>query len=127
MGKIVSSSAFTALWLKTSLSLQREEVVSYRWKASRAMTTLIQSLWGAHACLDGQATHVLPALLQQTDQIVDSQHDVRDQFVLGHSHVTDRDTETQHFLELKFNGGFDFGDLLAEVFVVGDGGGKFAG
>lgn len=91
------------------------------------MATLIQPLWRAHACLDCQTTHVLPALLQQTDQVIDSQHDVRDQFVFRHSHVTDRDTETQHFLELKFDGGLDFGDLLAEVFVVGDGCGKFAG
>lgn len=91
------------------------------------MSTLIQPLRRAHACLDGQATHVLPALLQQTDQVVDGEHDIRYQLVFRHPYVADRNTETQHFLELEFDGGFDFGDLLAKVFVVGDGRGEFAG
>ena len=93
----------------------------------RLEATLVQPLRWAHACLDGQASHVLPPFLQQTDQVVDSQHDVGYQLVLRHSHVADRYTETQHFLELELYRGFDFGDFLAEVFVVRDGGREFTG
>lgn len=103
------------------------DCICHEHNASDYEGTLVQPLGWAHACLDGQATYVLPPLLQQTDQVVDSQHDVRDQFILRHSNIANCDTKTQHLLELKFDGGLDFGYFLGEVFVMGDGCRKFAG
>lgn len=76
---------------------------------------------------DSQAPDILPALLQQGDEVVDSQHDVTDQMVLRHPNIPNSDTETQHFLELELDGALDIGDLLREVLGVGDGGGELSG
>lgn len=95
--------------------------------APNEIHNLIQSLRRAHAGLDGQAANVLPSLLQQGHEVVDGQHDVADQLVLGHADVSDRDTQAEHLLQLEFDGRLDFGDLLGEVFVVRDGRGELAG
>jgi len=87
---------------------------------------LVKSLRRAHAGLDGQAAHVLPSLLQQTDEVVDGKHDVGDKLILGHAYVADGNTQAQDLLQLELDGRFDFGDLIVEVFGVGDGGGEFA-
>jgi len=76
---------------------------------------------------DSQGAHVLPSLLQQGDEVVDSQHDVTDYLVLGHTDVSDGDTKTQHLLELELDGALDIIDLVCEVLGVGDGGGEFSG
>lgn len=86
---------------------------------------LVDALWRRHGSLDGQASNVLPALLQEGDEVVDSQHDVRDQLILSHLNVSDSDTHAQNLLQLKLDGGLDFDDLGAEVFVVGDWGREF--
>lgn len=70
---------------------------------------------------------ILPALLQQRNQIVDSQHDVGDEFVLGHAHVADSHAQTQHLLQLELDGALDLGELGAQVVGVGDRGGELAG
>lgn len=88
---------------------------------------LIQSLGRAHGSLDGQASHVLPSLLQQTDQVVDGQHDVGDQLVLGHANIANSDTHAQDLLQLELDGGLDLGNLCGEIFVVGDRGREFTG
>lgn len=88
---------------------------------------LVQPLRWRHRCLDRQATYVLPRLLQQTNQIIDSQHDVRDQLILGHAHITNGDTQAEHLLQLKLDCRLDFGDLVGEIFVVRDWGREFAG
>lgn len=90
-------------------------------------TRLVETLGGRHGSLDGQATNVLPALLQQRDQVVDGQHDVANQLLLGHANVADGDTHAQNLLELELDGGLDLGDLVGEVVGVGDGGGELAG
>jgi hypothetical protein len=56
-----------------------------------SLIELVQSLRRAHASLDRQASHVLPSLLQQADEVVDGKHDVGDELVLGHTHVANRD------------------------------------
>ena len=88
---------------------------------------LVQTPWWGHGGLDGQAAHILPALLQQRDEVVDGQHDVSDQLILRHVHVADRDTHAQHLLQLELDRGLDFGDLRAEVLSVGDWGWELAG
>jgi hypothetical protein len=86
---------------------------------------LVQTLGRRHRSLDRQAAHVLPALLQQRDEVVDSQHDVGDQLVLSHADIANSNTHTQDLLQLELDGALDFVDLGGQVFVVGDGGGEF--
>lgn len=90
-------------------------------------TSLEDTLGGRHGSLDGQATNVLPALLQQRDQVVDGQHDVSDQLLLSHLNVADGDTHAENLLQLELDGGLDLGDLVAEVVGVRDGGRELAG
>jgi len=91
------------------------------------LTRLVQTLWWRHAGLDGQAADVLPALLQQGDEVVDGQHDVSDELILRHLDVANCDTHAQHLLQLKLDSGLDLGDLGVEVFSVGDGGWELSG
>lgn len=94
---------------------------------SNEANRLVEALGGRHGSLDGQASDVLPALLEQGDEVVDGQHDVGDELVLGHGDVSDGDTHAQHLLQLEFDGGLDLGDLAAQVVGVRDGGGELAG
>jgi len=86
---------------------------------------LVQALGRRHRSLDGQAAHVLPALLQEGDEIVDGQHDVGDQLVLSHANIADSDTHAQDLLQLELDGRLDFVDLGTQVLVVGDWGREF--
>ena len=88
---------------------------------------LVQALGGAHGGLDGQGAHVLPALLQERDEVVDGQHDVTDQLVLGHADVADSDTHAENLLQLELDGGLDLGHLVGEVLSVRDGCGELSG
>jgi hypothetical protein len=88
---------------------------------------LVEALGRRHGSLDRQATNVLPALLQQRDEVVDRQHDVGHQLLLLHADVADRDTHAQNLLELELDGRLDLGDLGREVVGVRDGRGELAG
>ncbi len=88
---------------------------------------LVQTSWWGHGGLDGQAAHVLPALLQQRYEVVDGEHSVGNKLVLVHIHVTDRDTHAQHLLQLELDSGLDFGDLRVEVVGVRDWSWELAG
>jgi hypothetical protein len=88
---------------------------------------LVEPLRRTHTSLDSQATHILPPLLQQTDQIINRQHNIADQLILGHADIAHRDPQTKHLLELELDGALDLGHLDVEVLGVGDGGGELAG
>lgn len=107
------------------LSLQKDGPGRHTHNITKA--SLEDTLGGRHGSLDGQATNVLPALLQQRDQVVDGQHDVSDQLLLGHANVADGDTHAENLLQLELDGGLDLGDLVAQVVGVRDGGGELAG
>lgn len=94
-------------------------------KSAQHFPRLVDTLGRRHGSLDSQATHVLPSLLQQRHKVVDSQHDVGDQLVLGHPDVSNSDTHAQHLLQLELDGRLDFVDLVAQVFVVRDWGREF--
>ena len=87
---------------------------------------LVKTAGGRHGSLDGQAANILPALLQQRDEVVDGQHDVGDKLLLGHANVSDSDTHAKNLLELELDGGLDFVDLAGEVVGVGDRGRELA-
>ena len=88
---------------------------------------LVETLGGAHGSLDGKATNVLPSLLEQRDEVVDRQHDVGDQLILGHANVANGNTHAEHLLQLELDGGLDLSDLVGEVLSVGNGRGELAG
>ena len=73
-----------------------------------------------HRRLDDQRTNVLPVLLQQGDQEVNSHHDLVDQDVLLHLNVTNSNGQTQDLLQLELDGGLDLVDLTVQVIVVGN-------
>lgn len=52
---------------------------------------------------------------------VRTQHDVSKDLVVVHLDVANGDTEAQDLLQLEFDGGADFGELVREVFSVRDG------
>lgn len=87
--------------------------------------SLVQTLRGRHGSLDDKAANVLPALLEQGNEVVDGQHDVSDELVVGHADVANGDTKAQNLLKLELDGGLDVGDLGGHVFRVGDGGREF--
>ena len=87
---------------------------------------LVQTLGRRHGSLDGQASNVLPTLLQQRHQVVDGQHDVSDQIILRHVNVANCHTHAQDLLQLELDGGLDLGDLCVQIFGVGNRGGELA-
>ena len=88
---------------------------------------LVETLGRAHGSLEGEGANVLPALLEEGDEVVDGQHDVADKLLIGHVDVADSDTHAENLLELELDGGLDLGDLGGKVLVVGDGGRELAG
>lgn len=88
---------------------------------------LVQPLWRRHRSLNSQTTDVLPTLLQERDEVVDSQHDVRDEDVLSHTDIPNSNTQAKHLLQLKLDSGLDICDLGGEVLSVGDWGGELSG
>lgn len=57
---------------------------------------LVEALGFAHGALDVEGTHVLPVLLQQRHQEVDSQVDVVHKLVFCHLHMSYGHSQTQH-------------------------------
>ncbi len=56
-----------------------------------------------------------------------TEHDVGEDLIIVHVDVTDSDAQAQNLLKLELDGGAHLGDLVNEIFVVGDGGGEFTG
>lgn len=82
---------------------------------------------GRHGSLDDKTANVLPALLEEGDEVVDSEHQVGNKGLLLHLDVTNGNTEAQNLLELELDGGLDVGDLGGHVLSVGDGGRELSG
>ena len=95
-------------------------------KTKSAKTSLVEALGRRHGSLDGKASNVLPALLQERNQVVDGQHDVGNELVLVHADVSDGDTHAENLLQLELDGGLDLSDLAAQVIRVRDRGRELA-
>jgi len=100
---------------------------SERKKKKGPLLSLIQTLTGTHRALDVQRADVLPVLLQQRHQEVDSQTDVGGQVIRLHGNVADSHGQAQDLLELKLDGGFQFLDLSDHVVSVSDHRREFTG
>ncbi|GMT29538.1 hypothetical protein PFISCL1PPCAC_20835, partial [Pristionchus fissidentatus] len=88
---------------------------------------LIQTLRLAHGRLDGERADVLPVLLEQRDEEVDSKGDVGDELLLAHLDVSDGDGEAENLLHLELDGGLDLVNLGSERFGVRDDGRELSG
>lgn len=58
--------------------------------------SLIQTLRLSHCALDIERSHILPILLQQGHQEVDSKIDIRHKFILAHINMTNGHSKTEH-------------------------------
>jgi len=81
----------------------------------------------AHSRLDVERLDVLPVLLEEGDQEVNTEHDVGKDLVLSHVAVSDGNTEAEDLLELELDGRLDLVDLVSEVLSVGDGSRELSG
>jgi hypothetical protein len=81
----------------------------------------------AHGALDVERFDVLPVLLEKRHEEVDGQVDVGEQLSFSHLDVADGDTKAKSLLELELHGALDFVELLEDVFVGSEKGGKLAG
>jgi len=88
---------------------------------------LVDSLGWSHSALDVERADVLPVLLEERHQEVDSHLDVNDDLILGQVDVSDGDTKAKNLLKLELNSALDLGDLFFEGFGVGNKGGEFTG
>lgn len=67
------------------------------WRKSMCLLeSLIETLGFAHGALDVERAHVLPVLLEQRHQEVDSQVDVVHKLVFCHLHVSNSHSQTEH-------------------------------
>lgn len=80
-----------------------------------------------HGSLDDKAANVLPALLEEGDEVVDGKHQVGNDSLLLHVDVADSNTKTEDLLQLELDGGADVGDLGGHVLSVRDGGRELSG
>lgn len=118
------------------------------------LETLIETLGFAHGALDVERAYVLPVLLQQRHQEVDSQVDVVHQLIFCHLHVSNSHSQTEHLqqekhghvkcewdklkataihgyqsaylLHLEFDSRLDLIHLGHHVLIVGEQGGELA-
>lgn len=72
----------------------------------------------AHGGLDVDTLEVVPSLLEEGSEEVDTHADVLSEFLLGHLLVADGDGEAGDLLELELDGGAGVVDLGSQVFVV---------
>ena len=99
----------------------------YPFSCHEVLYLLVQTARWRHGRLDRQAADVLPALFQQGDEVVDGQHDVADELVLRHPHVTHGHPHAQHLFQLELDRRLDLGQFGVEIFRVRDWCGDFAG
>jgi len=74
-----------------------------------------------------ESLHVVPVLLQQGDEEIDSHHGVLTKLFVVETSVADGDTHAQDLLELELDVGLQLVALLLDVVVVGDQGRELTG
>jgi len=70
---------------------------------------------------------VVPVLLEEGDEEIDSHHGVLTELFVGEAGVADGDAHAQNLLKLELDVGLQFVGLLLEVVVVGDEGRELTG
>jgi hypothetical protein len=82
--------------------------------------TLEDTLHLAHGRLDVQGLDVLPVLLEERHQEVDSNVDVGEKLLLGHLDVANSGVQAEGLLELELDGALDLVDLVVHGLLMGD-------
>lgn len=81
---------------------------------------LVHALNLAHRSLEVESLDVLPVLLEQGNQEVNSDVDVGEELLLGHLDVADSNTKAKSLLELELDGGLNLINLLIHLLGVLD-------
>lgn len=90
-----------------------------RWKGECCCST--EELVGlAHGGLDVDRLEIVPSLLEEGGEEVDTHEDVLSELLLSHLLVTDGDGHAGNLLKLELNGGTSIINLGSQVFSVGD-------
>jgi len=87
---------------------------------------LVEAEGLAHGALDVERLDVLPVLLEERHEEVDSQVDVGKELSLGHLHVANGNSEAESLLELELDLALELIALLEDVVRVGEEGGELA-
>merc|ERR1740117_687054 len=74
--------------------------------------------WLAHGALHVQSLDIVPVLLQQRNQEVDSHQRILPNLICCHVHMPDGNTHTENLLQLKLHLAADLGDLRFEIVSV---------
>ena len=72
----------------------------------------------AHRSLYMDSPEILPSLLQEGDQEVETHDNVLSDFFLSHLLISDGNSHTCDLLKLELNGGSQIIDLSLQVFVM---------
>ena len=91
-----------------------------RWVGGVCVSSTDESERFSHCGLDVDTLEIVPSLLKERDQEVDSHKDVLSELLLRLALVTDGDVEAGGLLKLELNGSSGIIDLDSQVFVVGD-------
>lgn len=73
----------------------------------QAHLTLVQSVRLSHGALDVKAPNILPVLLEEGDQEVDSHLHIDEKLLLAEGHIADGNAQAQHLLQLEFDASLD--------------------
>ena len=90
------------------------------WVGGVCVSSTDESERFSHCGLDVDTLEIVPSLLKERDQEVDSHKDVLSELLLRLALVTDGDVEAGGLLKLELNGSSGIIDLDSQVFVVGD-------
>merc|ERR1712062_101841 len=85
----------------------------------KLLKSLKDSLGWTHGALDIQGPNILPVLLQQGDQEVDTQHNIADQLIRCHFNMANGNSQAQHLFHLEFYSGLDLINLSCHSITVG--------
>ena len=80
----------------------------------------------AHGSLNVEGSNVLPSLLCQGDQEVNTHSDVLSELFFSLFHISDSSSQARGFLGLEFNGVLDFSDFVDELFSFSHGDGELS-
>ena len=73
----------------------------------------------SHRGFNVERSHVLPVLLKERNEEVNSQHNVCIQLIHFHGYVANSNRKTQDFLHLELDGSLDSLDFLLHGLLVG--------
>ena len=59
------------------------------------------------------------------ENLVRTEHDISQNLIVGHLNMSNSNSQTENLLQLELDGGTNLGDLVVEVFSMGNRGWEF--